>query len=100
VLHRQGCRCCKRRCGAEGAAPDDAEVEGYKSGAIVLAIMDPYGNDQALADMAKAGVSAFAMELMPRITRAQSMDVLSSQANLAGYQAVIEAHPNMTGPCR
>ncbi len=71
--------------------PSAAEVAGYKSGAIVLAIMDPYGNDQALADMAKAGVSAFAMELMPRITRAQSMDVLSSQANLAGYQAVIEA---------
>ncbi|WP_276120215.1 MULTISPECIES: Re/Si-specific NAD(P)(+) transhydrogenase subunit alpha [Pararhizobium] len=71
--------------------PSSAEVAGYKSGAIVLAIMDPYGNDQALADMAKAGVSAFAMELMPRITRAQSMDVLSSQANLAGYQAVIEA---------
>ncbi|MBP1859142.1 Re/Si-specific NAD(P)(+) transhydrogenase subunit alpha [Rhizobium herbae] len=71
--------------------PSSAEVAGYKSGAIVLAIMDPYGNEQALADMAKAGVSAFAMELMPRITRAQSMDVLSSQANLAGYQAVIDA---------
>ncbi|WP_426229771.1 Re/Si-specific NAD(P)(+) transhydrogenase subunit alpha [Pararhizobium sp. DWP3-4] len=71
--------------------PTSAEVTGYKPGAIVLAIMDPYGNEQALADMAKAGVSAFAMELMPRITRAQSMDVLSSQANLAGYQAVIEA---------
>ena len=71
--------------------PASSEVAAYKSGAIVLAIMDPYRNDQALADMAKAGVSAFAMELMPRITRAQSMDVLSSQANLAGYQAVIEA---------
>ncbi|HTN95550.1 MAG TPA: NAD(P)(+) transhydrogenase (Re/Si-specific) subunit alpha, partial [Nordella sp.] len=45
----------------------------------------------ALAEMARAGISAFAMELMPRITRAQSMDVLSSQANLAGYQAVIDA---------
>ncbi len=71
--------------------PTSAEVAGYKSGAIVLAIMEPYGNEQALEDMAKAGVSAFAMELMPRITRAQSMDVLSSQANLAGYQAVIDA---------
>ncbi len=58
---------------------------------VVIAIMDPYGNDEAIAAMAKAGLSAFAMELMPRITRAQSMDVLSSQANLAGYQAVIEA---------
>ncbi|MDH7804513.1 MULTISPECIES: Re/Si-specific NAD(P)(+) transhydrogenase subunit alpha [unclassified Rhizobium] len=71
--------------------PSSAEVAGYKSGAVVLAIMDPYGNEQALDDMANAGVSAFAMELMPRITRAQSMDVLSSQANLAGYQAVIDA---------
>jgi len=53
--------------------------------------MDPYGNDAALKAMADAGISAFAMELMPRITRAQVMDVLSSQANLAGYRAVIEA---------
>jgi H+-translocating NAD(P) transhydrogenase subunit alpha len=53
--------------------------------------MDPYGNDAALKAMAEAGVAAFAMELMPRITRAQVMDVLSSQANLAGYRAVIEA---------
>ncbi len=71
--------------------PNDKEIESYKAGAIVIAIMDPYGNDEALAAMAKAGLSSFAMELMPRITRAQSMDVLSSQANLAGYQAVIEA---------
>ena len=70
--------------------PSAAELKGYKPGAAVLAIMDPYGNDAALAAMAKAGVTAFAMELMPRITRAQSMDVLSSQANLAGYQAVID----------
>jgi NAD(P) transhydrogenase subunit alpha len=56
----------------------------------VIAIMDPYGNEAALADLAKAGVTAFAMELMPRITRAQGMDVLSSQANLAGYRAVID----------
>jgi NAD(P) transhydrogenase subunit alpha len=53
--------------------------------------MDPYGNEAALAAMAKAGLTTFAMELMPRITRAQSMDVLSSQANLAGYRAVIDA---------
>ena len=71
--------------------PVEAELAGYKSGAVVIAIMDPYGNDEAIAGMAKAGLSTFAMELMPRITRAQSMDVLSSQANLAGYQAVIEA---------
>src|SRR3569623_617212 len=52
--------------------------------------MDPYNNEAALKSLADAGVSAFAMELMPRITRAQVMDVLSSQANLAGYRAVIE----------
>ncbi|MDL2399330.1 Re/Si-specific NAD(P)(+) transhydrogenase subunit alpha [Rhizobium mayense] len=71
--------------------PTADEIAGYKSGAIVIAIMDPYGNEAALVDMARAGLTSFAMELMPRITRAQSMDVLSSQANLAGYQAVIEA---------
>jgi NAD(P) transhydrogenase subunit alpha len=71
--------------------PEAAELAKYKKGALVIAIMDPYGNDAALKAMADAGVSAFAMELMPRITRAQVMDVLSSQANLAGYRAVIEA---------
>ncbi|MBZ9947938.1 Re/Si-specific NAD(P)(+) transhydrogenase subunit alpha [Mesorhizobium sp. BR1-1-11] len=70
--------------------PTDAELKSYKSGAAVIAIMDPYGNDAAVAALAKAGLTAFAMEFMPRITRAQSMDVLSSQANLAGYQAVID----------
>ena len=62
-----------------------------RRGAVVIAIMDPYGNDAAVKSLADAGVTAFAMEFMPRITRAQSMDVLSSQANLAGYQAVIDA---------
>jgi NAD(P) transhydrogenase subunit alpha len=70
--------------------PSPAELEGYQKGALVVAIMDPFGNDAALKAMADAGVTAFAMELMPRITRAQSMDVLSSQANLAGYRAVID----------
>jgi NAD(P) transhydrogenase subunit alpha len=71
--------------------PSAQEVSSYKKGALVVAIMDPYGNEVALKEMAQAGVVAFAMELMPRITRAQSMDVLSSQANLAGYRAVIDA---------
>ncbi len=71
--------------------PTAAELKGYKTGALVFATMDPYGNDAAVAAMAQAGISAFAMEFMPRITRAQSMDILSSQANLAGYQAVIDA---------
>jgi NAD(P) transhydrogenase subunit alpha len=71
--------------------PNAIELAQYNKGTIVIAIMDPYGNDTALKAMAEAGVTAFAMELMPRITRAQSMDVLSSQANLAGYRAVIDA---------
>jgi NAD(P) transhydrogenase subunit alpha len=71
--------------------PSETEIAGYKSGAIVIATMDPYGNEAAIAAMAAAGLTTFAMELMPRITRAQSMDILSSQANLAGYQAVIDA---------
>ena len=71
--------------------PSAAELKNYAKGTLVIAIMDPYGNDAALKAMADAGVTAMAMELMPRITRAQSMDVLSSQANLAGYRAVIDA---------
>jgi NAD(P) transhydrogenase subunit alpha len=70
--------------------PAGHEVEGAKPGAAVIAIMDPYGNQAAVGDLGSRGVAAFAMELMPRITRAQSMDVLSSQANLAGYRAVID----------
>jgi H+-translocating NAD(P) transhydrogenase subunit alpha len=62
-----------------------------RKGALVIAMMDPYGHDEALRAMAEAGVTALAMELLPRITRAQAMDVLSSQANLAGYRAVIDA---------
>jgi H+-translocating NAD(P) transhydrogenase subunit alpha len=71
--------------------PNVSELAACKRGALVIAIMDPYGNEAALKAMADAGVTAFAMELMPRITRAQVMDVLSSQANLAGYRAVIDA---------
>jgi NAD(P) transhydrogenase subunit alpha len=71
--------------------PGALELANYKNGAIVIAIMDPYGNETAIKAIADAGLTAFAMELMPRITRAQVMDVLSSQANLAGYRAVIDA---------
>ncbi len=71
--------------------PAAAELSGYKRGALVIAMMDPYGQDAAVSEMAKAGIAAFAMELLPRITRAQTMDVLSSQANLAGYRALIDA---------
>ena len=71
--------------------PLASELSHYKRGAIVIAIMDPHGHDDALRALADAGVIGFAMELLPRITRAQVMDVLSSQANLAGYRAVIDA---------
>jgi H+-translocating NAD(P) transhydrogenase subunit alpha len=71
--------------------PQAAELSRFKRGAIVIGIMDPYGHDDALRAMADAGLTTFAMELLPRITRAQVMDVLSSQANLAGYRAVIDA---------
>ena len=70
--------------------PAAADLAGAAPGAAVIAIMDPYGQDEALAEFAQAGLSTFAMEFMPRITRAQVMDVLSSQANLAGYRAVID----------
>jgi len=71
--------------------PLAAELSRLKRGAIVIAIMDPYGHEDALRTLADAGLICFAMELLPRITRAQVMDVLSSQANLAGYRAVIDA---------
>jgi NAD(P) transhydrogenase subunit alpha len=71
--------------------PRAADIAGAKQGAAVVAIMDPYGHIDALTSLAAAGLCAFAMELMPRITRAQTMDVLSSQANIAGYRAVIDA---------
>jgi NAD(P) transhydrogenase subunit alpha len=71
--------------------PTESELRGYKPGALVVASMDPYGHEADVKAMATANVAAFAMELLPRITRAQSMDVLSSQANLAGYQAVVDA---------
>jgi NAD(P) transhydrogenase subunit alpha len=71
--------------------PSQAALGFVAPGAIVVAMMDPYGGGEAMSALARAGVTAFAMEFMPRITRAQSMDVLSSQANLAGYRAIVDA---------
>src|SRR2546423_8549372 len=71
--------------------PAASELARYKRGALVIAMMDPYDEDAALKAMADAGIVAFAMELLPRITRAQVMEVLWSQANHAGYRAVIDA---------
>jgi NAD(P) transhydrogenase subunit alpha len=67
------------------------EVGLMKRGAALIGILAPYASKELVAAYAAQGVDAFAMELLPRITRAQTMDVLSSQANLAGYRAVIEA---------
>ncbi len=67
------------------------ELALLKPGALLIGILSPYGEPESLKAYAQAGVTAFAMELVPRITRAQSMDVLSSQSNLAGYRAVLDA---------
>ena len=71
--------------------PDPKALKGMKSGAWLVAGLDPFGQRARVDAYAKAGVEALAMEFMPRITRAQSMDILSSQSNLSGYKAVIEA---------
>jgi NAD(P) transhydrogenase subunit alpha len=71
-------------------APEAAEIAAIKPGTLVVATLNPYQDRAALDGLAKAKATAFAMEFVPRITRAQAMDVLSSQANLAGYRAVIE----------
>lgn len=72
-------------------APTTDELKAMKKGALVAAILAPYQNTDLIQTMANSGIDAFAMELVPRITRAQSMDVLSSQSNLAGYKAVLDA---------
>jgi NAD(P) transhydrogenase subunit alpha len=71
-------------------APNDAERAQMKSGAVLVGMLNPFDADN-IAAMAKAGITAFALEAAPRITRAQSLDVLSSQANIAGYKAVMMA---------
>ena len=67
------------------------ELNRLIRGAVLIGILDPYDSPESIAAYADAGINAFAMELMPRITRAQTMDVLSSQSNLAGYKAVLDA---------
>ncbi len=71
--------------------PTAAELKSLAKGQKLFCIMSPYNEPAIMAALAGKGVDAFAMEFMPRISRAQSMDVLSSQANLAGYKAVLEA---------
>ena len=72
-------------------APDVMALAGAKPGAWVAAMFDPFRNGETIEAYAKGGFEALSMEFMPRITRAQSMDVLSSQSNLAGYKAVLTA---------
>ena len=71
--------------------PTAQEISALKPGAVVVAMLDAYREKDTVEALKGANVTAFAMEFVPRITRAQVMDVLSSQANLAGYRAVIEA---------
>jgi NAD(P) transhydrogenase subunit alpha len=71
--------------------PEANEIAAMKKGAVYASLLSPYTEKDTINALAGAGVTAFAMELLPRISRAQSMDVLSSQANLAGYKAVIDA---------
>ncbi len=71
--------------------PTPEEVKSLKPGALVAAMINPFDDRPGVEALAGAGVSLFSMEFMPRISRAQSMDVLSSQANLAGYKAVVDA---------
>ena len=71
--------------------PNSDHIKSIKKGAALAATLNPTDDLDKMNELASAGISAFAMEFMPRITRAQSMDVLSSQSNLAGYKAVIDA---------
>ncbi len=71
--------------------PSASLAKSVKKGALVIGMLDPFAEEKDLAELARGGAALFAMELTPRISRAQSMDVLSSQANLAGYKAVIDA---------
>jgi H+-translocating NAD(P) transhydrogenase subunit alpha len=71
--------------------PDPKALKGMAKGAWIVASLDPFGQRKRIDDYAKLGVEALAMEFMPRITRAQSMDILSSQSNLSGYKAVVDA---------
>ena len=71
--------------------PDAASLKGAEEGALLVGALDPARRREAIDGYALAGLEALAMEWMPRITRAQSMDILSSQSNLAGYKAVVDA---------
>ena len=71
--------------------PTEQEIKHLREGALLIGLLEPRDDDGTLARLAEAKVDALAMEMIPRISRAQSMDALSSQANIAGYRAVLEA---------
>ena len=71
--------------------PNDEILNKLKKNQILIGILNPYSNEKKLNDLVSKNINCFSLELLPRITRAQSMDILSSQANLAGYKAVIDA---------
>ena len=71
--------------------PSKQDIQAMKSGSILIGILNPYENSDYFEELNKKNITSCCMELIPRISRAQSMDVLSSQANLAGYKAVIDA---------
>ena len=71
--------------------PDEEHLSYMKENQILIGVLDPYSNKNKLDNLIKKKINMFSLELLPRITRAQSMDILSSQANLAGYKAVIES---------
>ncbi|MBM5797084.1 MAG: Re/Si-specific NAD(P)(+) transhydrogenase subunit alpha [Cyanobacteria bacterium K_Offshore_0m_m2_072] len=73
------------------APPEAEQLAQLKTGALLVGLLEPYNADERLQLLSQRGVSAVSMELLPRISRAQSMDVLSSQANIAGYKAVLLA---------
>ena len=72
----------------------DEKISLLKENQSIIGVLNPYGNKDKLLNLAKKKINSFSLELLPRITRAQSMDILSSQANLAGYKAVIESFAN------
>jgi len=74
--------------------PSDNTISLTKKNQILIGVLDPYTNKEKLDNLVKNNINIFSLELLPRITRAQSMDILSSQANLAGYKAVIESFAN------
>ena len=69
----------------------DEEILNLKENQTLIGVLNPYANKEKIGNLSKKNINIFSLEMLPRITRAQSMDILSSQANLAGYKAVIES---------